>query len=226
MFSWRHLTCVFMLAIIPVSLSAQETAGAMLRSNGTDIFVNGSRVPASRALFRNDLVETPKNAAGRIEASGSTVDINAETMVQFEGDEMVLDHGTLTVNTSHGWRVRVGCVTVTPVNPTEWAHFEVADVDGKVRVSAQKSDVYIDARSKNPQSAKQTSHSSRETVREGEQKSREESCGAASRPYGAGAQPDAILNSPWAIAAGAGAVGLITCWALCRSDNPVSPDHP
>ncbi len=70
-------------------------------------------------------------------------------------------------------------MTVTPVNDAEWTHYDVVDMDGKVTVSALKNDVYIDARSKNPQQAKQSAHSSRITVREGEQKSREEKCGGA-----------------------------------------------
>ena len=96
-------------------------------------------------------------------------------MVQFEGNELVLEHGSLSVNTSRGLRVRVGCVTVTPVNDTEWTHFDVVDLDGKVTVSALKNDGYIDSRSSNPQQAKQSGHSSRVIVHEGEQKSREES---------------------------------------------------
>jgi len=30
------------------------------------------------------------------------VDIDADTVVQFEGDELVLDHGSLSVNTTRG----------------------------------------------------------------------------------------------------------------------------
>jgi hypothetical protein len=48
-----------------------------------------------------------------------------------------------------------------------------------VTVSALKSDVYLDARSNNPKDAKQAAQSGRVVVREGEQKSREEKCGAA-----------------------------------------------
>ena len=129
-----------MIAILPVSLLAQDKAAAMLRSNGIGVILNKNPAPASIALFPNDLVETQKNAAARIEVSGSTADINVDTMVQFEGDELVLDHGSLSVNTSRGLRVRVGCLTVTPVNDTVWTHYDVIDVDGKVSVSALKSD--------------------------------------------------------------------------------------
>ena len=216
-----------MSVILPVSLVAQDSAAAMLRSNGVGVIVNNNPAQPSVALFSDDLIEIQKNSTARIEASGSAADLNAETMVQFEGDELVLDHGSLSVNTSRGMRVRVGCLTVTPANPTEWTHYDVIDRDGKVQVSALKNDVNIDARSSTPQAAKQPEHSDRVTVREGEQKSREEKCGAAdiklsTRIPGIGA----IMNSPYAIGGGIVGIGVLTCWALCRSGNPISPTGP
>jgi hypothetical protein len=206
-----------------VSLLAQDTQAAMLRSNGIGVILNKNPAPASSALFPNDLVETQKNAAARIEASGSTADINVDTMVQFEGNELVLDHGSLSVNTSHGLRVRVGCLTIAPVNDTVWTHYDLVDVDGKVAISALKSDVYIDAHTKNLEQAKQSARSNRVIVHESERKSREEKCGAAYTLTTGGA----ILNSPWAIGAGIAAVGFMTCLGLiCRNGDPMSPTKP
>ena len=216
-----------MIAILPVSLLGQDNASAMLRSNGVGVSVNKNSVPASTALFSKDLVETQKQSVARIEVTGSAAEISPETMVQFDGDELVLEHGSLSVNTSRGLRVRVGCLTVTPLNDAEWTHYDVTDRDGKVTVSALKLDVYIDAGSRNPQQAKQPTHSNRVTVREGERKSREEKCGAGYLDKTSWiAAKGAILNSPWAIGTGAVAIGVITCFALCQNDNPVSPAKP
>ena len=215
-----------MVTILPVSLLAQDSATAILRSNGAGVLVNRNPARASTALFYEDLVETQRDAVARIEATGSTADINPETMIQFEGDVLVLDHGSLSVNTSHGLKVRVGCVTVIPANSTEWTHYLVVDRDGKVTVSALKKDVNIDTRSSNPKQAKQGTNS-KVTVSEGEQKSREENCGAAySRSAGAAAGKGAILNSPWVIGAGAAGVVAIACFGLCHSDDPISPTTP
>lgn len=215
-----------MIVIVPVSLFADETAAAMLRTNGTGVLVNKNPVPASIALFPDDLIETRDGSVARIEIAGSTADINPQTMVQFQSDELVLDHGTLSVNTSRALRVRVGCVLVTPVN-ADWTHYDVTDVNGKVTVSALKSDVNIDAKSPKPQNAKQSEHSDRVTVREGEQKSREENCGAPIiKESGKFAGRGALMNSPWAKGAGIVAVGVITCYALCRGSEPVSPSTP
>jgi hypothetical protein len=216
-----------MIAILPVSLFGQDNASAMLRSNGIGVSVNKAPVPASIAVFPKDLVETQKQSVARLEASGSTADISPETIVEFNGDELVLEHGTLSVNTSRGVRVRVGCLTVTPVNDAAWTHYDVTDLDGKVTVSALKLDVYIDARSRNLQQAKQPPRSNRSVVREGERKSREEKCGAAYLDnMGAIAGKGAIMNSPWAIGAGAIGIAVLMCFGLCHSDDPMSPTKP
>jgi hypothetical protein len=217
-----------MIAILPVSLISQETA-AILRSNGVGVLVNEKSAPTSAALFSDDLVETQKAAVARIESAGSTTDISPETMVQFEGSELALDHGSLSVNTSRGLRVRIGCVTVAPVNNAEWTHYDVTDRDGKVIVSALKKDVYIDARSRNDQQAEESAHSNRVIVHQGEQKSREEKCGAADvrTPAGAISGVGAFMNSPWAIGAGVIGVGAVLCLGLfCRNDDPMSPTKP
>jgi hypothetical protein len=224
-FRWRNLACLPMIFILPVSLLADDTGAAMLRSNG-GVLVNKSSVPNSVALFRDDLIETQKDTAARIEVAGSTADINPETVVQFEGDELVLDHGSVSVNTSRVLRVRVGCITVLPVS-SDWTQYEVIDTDGKVTVNALKNDVYIDAKSNNPQEAKQPTHSSRTLVKEGESKSREEKCGAAPIKWSSVyAGRGAILNSPWAIGGGTIVVGGLTCWVLCQSSTPASPSVP
>jgi hypothetical protein len=215
-----------MAVILPVSLFGQENAAAILRSSGAGVLVNGNPSPESIALFPNDLVETSKNIVARIEATGSAADIGAGTMVQFEAEELVLDHGSLSVNTTRGLRVRVGCLTVTPVNASGRAQYDVSDLDGKVTVNAAKSDVYIDSRAKKPQEAKNPSRSSRDLVREGEQKSREEKCGAAYPRGDATPGLGALMNSRWALILGGSAAGAIACLGLCRDDDPASPSKP
>jgi hypothetical protein len=206
---------------------AADNPVAILRTSAAGVTVNEKAAVNSQALYSDDFIQTGKNASARIESTGSSVVISAETIVQFEGDELVLDHGVLSVNTSVGLRVRVGCLTVTPVNETNWTHYEVSDRDGKMTVSALKNDAYINERSKNPKEAKQPERSGHEMVREGEQKSREDKCGGGyvkSSATTPGVGP--ILNSPYARLIGAGAIGIVTCFALCKNDDPLSPSMP
>jgi len=214
-----------MILILPASLIAEDAA-AMLRSGG-GVLVNKKNAPATIALFPDDLVETQSGAAARLEISGSTADINQETVVQFESDELVLDHGTVSVNTSRGLRVRVGCVLVTPVHEA-WTQYQVTDVNGKVTVSALKDDVNIDSRSPDQRVKNRSGQSDRVSVHEGEQKSREEKCGPGLlKPTDQYAARGAFMNTWEARTAGIVAVGIITCYALCRTDNkPLSPATP
>jgi hypothetical protein len=223
---WQHFVCLPMVVFLPVSVLADDTAAAMLRSNGFGVMVNKNAAPASTALFSGDLIETQKDAVARIEANGSTADINPETMIQFSGEELVLDHGSLSVNTSRGLRVRVGCLIIRPVNNAEWTHYDVVDSDGKVTVSALKNDVSIDVRSSAAHQAKQGVRSNRVIVHEGEQKSREEKCGAAGNRASGAPGKGALLNSPWTERVGLGIIGGLTCFALCRGDDPISPSDP
>lgn len=215
-----------MASLLPVSLAAQETAGAILYGgNGT--LVNQSQAPASTAIFPNDLIQTPQGSMARIQLVGSETQINSETLVQYQASELALDHGSLSVNTSRGLRVRVGCIVITPVHDNAWTHYDVKDVDGKVTVSALKDDVYIDAHKKNVEDVKEQDRN-RTIVHESEQGAREEKCGGAdsSKPAQVAAVGD-WLNSPYAIAAGAAAVIFTTCYALCRTNSePISPACP
>ncbi len=141
---WQNLVCVGMIAILPESLMADDSAAAILHSTG-GVRLNGNPAPPSSALFPDDLVQTPSHSEATINAAGSTVMVISDTVVQFEGSELHLDHGTLQVSTSRQLRVRVGCLTVVPVNPA-WTQYDVTDVDGRVTVAARSSDVNIEAR--------------------------------------------------------------------------------
>ncbi len=227
---WREVLCVGLIAYLPAAAVAADNPSAILKVSGLGVSVNDKVAANSTALYAKDLIRTEKNAFARIELTGSAVDINPETIVEFDGDELVLEHGGLTVNTSTGLRVRVGCLLVVPVNDALWTHFDVSDVDGKLSVFAEKSDVYINERSKKEiRDVKETGRSNRTIVHETEKKSREDKCGAG---YVKEPTPTVapvlgpILDSPWAIGIGAGAIGVVTCWALCKSDDPISPHAP
>jgi hypothetical protein len=218
---WRNLVCGVMIVILPTSLMAQDSARAMLHNEG-GVWLNGSSAPNSSAIFPHDLVRTQKDSRARIDAEGSTVTVEPETIVEFEGDELILEHGSLQVNTWRGMRVRVNCVTVSPP-AQEWARYDVTDVDGGVLVLAYQNDVKIHYSGPATWRSKHVELPD-VTVYQGGQATHEDRCGEAPKTPGDGSQP--ILNSIWAKGAGLTAVGVITCWALCRGDDPVSPDEP
>ncbi|HTT21773.1 MAG TPA: hypothetical protein VMG82_22785 [Candidatus Sulfotelmatobacter sp.] len=200
--------------------------GAILHSTGQGVLVNGNSAPASAAIFANDLIQTQKAYSARIEVTGSAATIDPETVVQFEPEELALDHGSLSVYTRTGLRVRIGCITITPVNPSNETLYEVTDRDGQVTVHASRNDVHIDAKTKESKDVQAPSRSKHDLVREGEQKSREEKCAGAAMKAQSAPGIDGIMNSRWALIGGGIAAGLVTCLGLCHDDDPISPWKP
>jgi hypothetical protein len=212
-----------MVVVMPASLMAQSSGGAMLHSDG-GVWLNGNPAPNSSAIFSHDLVQTQTGHQAKIDADGSTATVQPDTIVQFEGDELVLDHGSVQVNTSRGMKVRVNCMTVIPVTQ-EWTRYDVIDVDGKMRVVAHQNDVNIHyqgtvARRSKPGTSLDA------TVHQGEQATREERCGVAARPAEVINAKGAILNSTWAKLAGGGALISLCFFLVCRGDDPISPAKP
>jgi hypothetical protein len=220
---WGKVACRVMIVILPTLLMAQDTARALLHSSG-GVWLNGNPAPNSSAIFLRDLVQTQKGNWAKIDSDGSTVAVQPETIVQFEGDELVLDHGGLQLNTSRGMRVHVNCMTVIPLTQ-EWTRYDVTDVDGRMIVVAHQNDVKIHYQGAAARRLKQTGFSD-VTVHQGEQGTREEGCGAPAKPAEVAPAARAILSNPWTIGAGGAAIGILTCWALCRGDEPVSPSKP
>jgi hypothetical protein len=216
---WRKFVCGVMIVVVPVSMMAQGTDRALLYSDG-GTRLNGDPAPASSAIFPDAYIQTEKGHTAKIDAEGSTVSVLPETVLQFEGDELVLDHGTLRLNTARGMKVRVGCITMIPVTQDR-TQYDVIDIDGKVKVIAYKNDVKIYQHGVARRSKR--SESSDAIVHEGEQATREEKCGGAARPPAKGP----ILNSPLAVSLGSGAIlGTVICIIFCFNDEPVSPYKP
>ena len=203
---------------------AADTGSAILHSNG-GVWVNGSDAPASTAVVPGDLLETKPGSVASLDAAGSAVLIQPESVVKFNGDSLTLEHGSVSVGTSKSMSVHIDCIRVVPVS-NEWTQYEVTDVDGMVHVAARKKDVNIQiaasVRKPSPENAALQSA----TVHEGEQATRpqSEACGTA--------KPDeatSSLNKKWIeIGAGAGGGVLLLCVLLCRGKNPspASPSQP
>jgi hypothetical protein len=221
---WRNLVCVTMVIILPATLYSQNPDAAMLHA-ATGVQLNGNAAPASSAIFPDDLVQTPKNAAAKIDAAGSTAVVAPDTLVQFEGNQLFLEHGTVQVTTSTQMTVRVGCITAIPVI-AGWTQYDVTDVDGKVTIAARKNDVNVETRKSGATPEAESARSEKATVKEGEQATRPEKCGAAIRPPDYVTGKAAFLNTWEAVTAGLIVTGVIACLGLCHSDDPMSPSDP
>lgn len=216
------VTCVLMV-LFPYSSFAADSNAAMLYVNGPT-WVNGAHVPrSSSAIFSGDLLQTRSDSVANINQPGSTVTVQADSLVQFERSSVRIDHGGVTVATSKGMTTTAGDVKISPAS-NEWTEFNVVDVDGTVRIAARKGDVTIDDGDKTV------------TLAEGQETTRDETSNTSSdkgskkrRKQAAGATPGAkggVLNSPVAIGIAGGAVIGVTTWVLLQSENPASPAKP
>ena len=169
-----------MIVVLPVSLMAQTSGGAMLHSDG-GVWLNGNPAPNSSAIFPHDLIQTQKEHRAKIDANGSAVTVEPDTIVQFDGEELVLDHGGLQVNTSREMKVRVNCITVIPVTQV-WTRYDVIDVDGKIRVTANENNVKIHYQGASARSRKRPHCRTRSYIRESKQVATNDAARQPNRP--------------------------------------------
>ena len=217
----KMVSCV-LLFLFPSSMFAADSEAAMLYTSGA-AWVNGAHVPrASSAIFSGDLLQTRSDSVANINQSGSSITVLSDSLVQFEGGSVQIEHGGVTVSTSKGVAAVAGDVKVTPASYA-WTEFNVIDTDGTVRIAARKGDLTIN------------DGKDIVTLAQGQETTRDESSGdnekgkKKNRKRAAGAAPGAaggLLNTPLAIGLAGGAVIGVTTWVLLQSDNPASPSKP
>ncbi len=222
--AFRGLVSCVLIVLFPGSLFAADSNAAMLYTNGA-AWVNGAHVPrSSSAIFSGDLLQTRSDTVANINQPGSSITVLADSLVQFEGVSVDIQHGGVTVSTSKGIAATAGDVKVAPAS-NAWTEFNVTDVDGTVRIAARKGDLTI------------SDGKDVVTLAQGQDTTRDESSGNSDKDNNkkknkkrqAGAVPAAgggIMNSPYAIGIGAGAIIGVTTWVLIKNDNPASPTKP
>jgi hypothetical protein len=225
--SFRRMVSYVLLCLLPASVFAAETNAAMLYTNGA-AWVNGAHVPRfSSAIFSGDLLQTRSDSVASITQTGSSITVLADSLVQFEGSSLKIEHGGLTVSTSKGVATTAGDVKVAPASSV-WTEFTVTDVDGTVRIAASKGDLLISDANGSvtlPQGQDTTRQESTDQVNNNEQQPKEKK--KKKRAAGAAvAAEGGILNSPIVIGAGAAAIAGVTTWVLLQSSNPASPSTP
>jgi hypothetical protein len=207
----RNLICWMMIAVTPAALVAADPGAAMLYGRGKDaVLLNGRPLPRSSAVFPGDLIQTPSESLATLDASGSGVIVLPNSLVKFEGNAVSLEHGGVSVATSHGMVAIAREVTVTPAS-SAWTEFEVGDAGGTVQVVANKGDVNVNC-------GKDTA-----TLSPGEQATPDQS-GNCNKKRRKGGPPvpghGSILTDPYAQAGALIGTGVIVCLLLCNPSKP------
>jgi hypothetical protein len=223
-FAFRRMASCVLLLLFPGSMLAADSNAAMIYINGA-AYVNDARVPRpSAAIFSGDLLQTRPHSVANINEPGSSITVLGDSLVQFQGTSVDIQHGGVAVATSKSIAATAGDVKVTPAS-NAWTEFNVVDTDGTVRIAARKGDLMID-------DGKDVV-----TLAQGQETTRDETNPDATpttkkkrnRKQVAGATPAAgggALSSPIAIGIGAGAIIGVTTWVLIKNDNPASPSKP
>lgn len=221
----RNSLCWLLVVLSPLSLLAKDAGTAILRSDG-GVWVNGLEISGTTAVYAGDSLETKPGFVANIDAEGSSILIQSESIVKFEGTYLTLEHGSISVGTSTSMSVHVNCLRVEPVS-SERTQYVVTDVSGAVQVTAQKNDVNITQSNPLHKPPSGTSSAQSTTVHEGQQTTRDESTACGVPPHLGAASRG--LNTRWLEIGGGGGVGtLVLCLLLCRGSNPpnVSPSQP
>jgi hypothetical protein len=225
----RMVSCVLLLGFPASSLFAADSNAAMLYTHGAT-WLNGSHVPASSAIFTGDLLQTRSDSGANINAPGSSITVLGDSLVQFQGSSLKVEHGSVEVATSKGVATTAGNVRVAPAS-NAWTEFNVTDVDGTVKIAANRGDLLV------------TDDNGTVTLPQGQQTTRDEQTAQPDqstdtsninkdkkkKKRAAGAAPGAtggVLSSPVAIGVGAAAIGGVAIWVLTMNDDPVSPSTP
>lgn len=220
----RGLVSCVLVILFPYSLFAADSNAAMLYVNGV-AWINGTHVPRpTSAIFAGDLVQTRRDSVANINAPGSSITVMVDSLVQFEGTSLKVEHGGVMVSTSKGIATTAGDVKVTPAL-NEWTEFNVTDVDGTVKIAARKGDLTIFDGNQTTTLAQGQETTRQETSDDnsgtpGKKRKKKEAGGAVPAAGGG------ILSSPYAIGAGALAVGGVITWVLLQNPNPASPAKP
>jgi hypothetical protein len=208
--------------MLPGSLLAADSGAAMLYTHGA-AWLNGAHVPTSSAIFVGDLVQTRSDSPANINAPGSSITVLGESVVQFEGASLKVEHGGVSVSTSKAVATTAGDVRVAPVS-NAWTEFNVTDTDGTVRIAALKGDLSV-----SDNNGTVTLAQGQETTRDEQSDQSDKSDKKKDKKRADGAAPAAgggILDSPIAIGIGAAAVAGVTTWVLLQGSSPVSPSLP
>lgn len=216
-FIFRCMVCWAMIVIYPSSLLAADAGPAILHAKG-QVWVNGKEAADSTAIMPGDLLETNSGAAANLTTDGSTIVIQEQSIVKYNGDSLSLEHGSVSVGTSKSMSVTVDCLRVVPVS-NQWTQYDVTNVNSHVGVAALKLDVNILHGATMRKPAPESTAAQSATVHEGQQVTRDRSevCGVARVPSRAGSPVNTKLIG---IGAGAGGGVLLLCLLLCSGKKP------
>jgi len=205
----------FVVLVTCAAVLAQESGTAVLYGTGS-VYLNGAQVANSSAVTSGDVIQTKETGAANINAPGTSVVVESNSIVRYRGEGFALDRGNISVATGKGVSVFARDFKITPA-AGGWTEFYVTRTNGSIGIIARKNPITISC------------GASSSTIQEGQQISRDDAanCGLVSRSNGAPpAAKGPIITENRAEWGALGAGAILAGWALSHGDNPVSPSIP
>ena len=211
----RKLTSLFLILLISSAMVAAQGDTAVLYGTGA-VYLNGAQLATSSAVTNGDVIQTKDTGAANLNAAGSSVVIQSNTIVRFQSGGLALDRGSVTVATGRGLSVFARDFKITPASGN-WTEFYISRASGVVQIIARKSGITLSC------------GANTSTIKEGQQASRDDAANCGLVDKAGGASPAAkgpILDSTWARDAGIVAGSGLLLWVLTKCEDPVSPSSP
>lgn len=209
------VTVWLVVLLTSAALFAQGAGTAVLFGTGS-VYLNGAQITNSSAVTPGDVIQTRENGAANINAPGSSVVVESNSIVRYQGEGFALDRGNISVATGNGVSVLARDFKITPASGG-WTEFYVTRSNGSIGIIARKNPITVSC------------GASSISVKEGQQISRDDAANCGLLSKGNGAPPAAkgpLITQDRAEWGAIGAGALLAGWALIQSDNPMSPHSP
>lgn len=219
----RYLISWMMIVLWPLSSMAADANTAVLHTRG-GVWVNDAEAVDSSPVFAGDRIEAKPGFVAELDSEGSSVLIQPESILKFQGTFIELEHGSISVGTSASLGVHVSCLQVEPLT-SDRTQYDVKDTTGTVEVSAIKRDVKLTQTGKLQKTSKTGALLKPGVLQEGQQDKRQESdCEPGSRAPNAGN----AFPTKWLEIGGAAAGAIAICLVFCKSSpkSSISPTDP
>lgn len=211
----RTAIATLLVVLLPASLLAVNPA-AMAYTRGA-VLLNGVPAPESSAVFSGDQVTTGKSSAANLVLNGSSVIVDPESTVLYEGNSFVLQGGGASVMTSKSMAARSGHVSVVPAAAVE-TDYRVVQVQKNLVIAAELGAVKVidkEGETLVPQGKMMTVAFDDQNNNDNNNRKRR-----AAPPPAQGSSTGGVVLIGLAAAAGAGVIVYLTT----RSSSCVSPD--
>lgn len=136
----HHLIALALILNLSGGSAFAATAAGMLHSNG-GVSVNGSPATSVTTVFAGDRIETAPKAAANVTLNGSSLLLDENSSMVFNGQIMDFYCGGGTVQTTQGMTARYGHLDVKPANDA--ARYQVMQTGATLRISALDGDLTL-----------------------------------------------------------------------------------